>query len=508
MEEEINMKELEISYGINGIAGLDTNPFLEGGNAVLKSYEQSIATHQIVAIGQATQIAPMYAGETPPLALREYKIHYPSSLIEGYKIACEQYDQQFMKLVGRYKIWETDYQYAPFTLAFQVDGPAYSDDFLERTQYMSPTVIAEFITKRVFEFEANIAAYGLNGRLWPDGTTNQTWQATLENVRHRTGKKVAILAGSEQKLNEMMLYEMGVKRGQCISPEAVRSLTGFDAFLGPNDLVSVYQQYQGSDCPYVFFGRTSRPKSWLRNPSSNVDEGFLAYPEILRYVRAHAITHNFDGPKLSLNHPSILMDSKEALVMVGAAYLVTQPSDIYSQEFLKYLSDNGIDMSDIAEGILNRGEKNKLGEIFLKFPATNLLSESLNNHLQTRGIDPDLIASGEKKVRAKPLKQHYGIYGHEVGPVNRARFLNELVEQIRVRGYYIIQPEFSNLHIVDSNNPQESYVAIDRVFFIRGADGQLYPMESCRSLMPAQSYEGKKNNVHEGSYTRCARIAI
>lgn len=502
------MKELEISYGINGIAGLETNLFLEGGNAVLKSYEQSIATPRIVAIGQATQIAPMCVGETPPLALREYKIYYPDSLIKGYKIACEQYDQQFMKLVDRHKIWETDYQYAPFTLAFQVDGPAYPDDFLERIQYMSPTVIAEFITKRVFEFEANIAAYGLNGRLWPDGTTNQTWQAILENIRHRTGKKVAVLAGSEQKLNEMMVYEMGVEKGQCVSPETVRSLTGFDAFLGPNDLMELYEKYQGDYSPYVFFGRTSKPKSWLKDPTSYVDEGFLTFPEILRYVRAHAITHNFDDPKLPSNDPAVIMDSKEALTMVGAAYLVTQPSDIYSEEFLKYLGDNGIDMSEIAMGVLTQSKKSKLGGLFLNFPSPYLLSESLHSHLQTRGIDPTLVANGEKKLRAKPLKQHYGIYGHEVGPINRAKFLNQLIEQMRIRGDYVIQPEFSNLQIIDEVNTSESYIAIDRVFFVRGADGLLFPMESCRSLMPAQSYEGKKNNVHEGSQTRCARICL
>lgn len=502
------MKELDIRHEINAPTRVEHNPLLEGNNVVLKYYEQTIATPQVVDIGPATLVTPMYEGETPPLALREYRVHYPSSLVEAYKIACGKYDKQFMQLVESHKAWGSDYQYAPFTLAFQVDGPSYSDEFLKQAAFMSPSVLAEFITKRVFEFEANIAAYGLNSRLWPDGTTNQTWHTVLEVVRQRTGKNVAVLAGTEQKLDEMIKYEMGINRDQLTSDEAVRAMTGFDAFLGPSDLVSLYKQNQGIDCPYVFFGRTSRPKSWLRNPDSQIDEGFLANTEILRYVRAHAITHNFDDPTLRINHPSIIMDTKEALVLAGAAYSVTQPSDIYSQEFLQYLSDNGIDVDEITEGSLNPGKKNKLGGLFLNFPSANLLSESLASHLQTRGSDPALVASGEQKVRAKPLKQHYGIYGHEVGSINRAKFLNELMEQVRVRGEYIIQPEFANLHIVDSANPHESYVAIDRVFFVRGADGQLYPMESCRSLMPAQSLEGKKNNVHEGSHTKCARIEI
>lgn len=502
------MKELGIDYGINDIARTETGPFLKDGNAVLKSYEQSIATHQIADIGEAIKVTPMYSGETPPLALREYKVQYPKSLIEGYKIACEQYDQQFMRLVGEHKIWATDYQYAPFTLAFQVDGPAYPEAFLNQAEFMSPNVLAEFITKRVFEFEANIAAYGLNGRLWPDGTTNQTWHAALEIVRQRTGKKVAVLAGTEEKLDEMVTYEMGVTRDQLTSDEAVRSKTGFDAFLGPNDLVSLYEQNQGNDCLYVFFGRTSRPKSWLRDPSSQIDEGFLANPKILKYVRAHAITHNFDDPTLPNTDPAIIMDTKEALVLVGAAYRVAEPSDIYSRELLQYLADNGIGVDEIVEGTLSPGKKNELGKIFPKFPSKSLLSESLVSHLRARGSNPALVASGEQKIRAKPLKQHYGIYGHEVDSINRSRFLNKLMEQVKLRGRYIIQPEFSNLHIVDNASPHESYVAIDRVFFVRGADGQLHPMESCRSLMPSKSDEGKKNNVHEGSRTKCVRIAI
>lgn len=59
-----------------------------------------------------------------------------------------------MKLVEKHKIWESDYQYAPHTLVFQVDGPAYSDEFLRQAEFMSPEVLAEFIMRRVFEFEA------------------------------------------------------------------------------------------------------------------------------------------------------------------------------------------------------------------------------------------------------------------------------------------------------------------------------------------------------------------
>lgn len=505
-EKKMNHIDMETRLNGSGQFGIYSSP--EGSGAVLKYYQRTIAVPQVVDLGPPTQLSPMYEGETPPLALRDYKISYPSSLIEGYRIACERYDRHFRRVVERHKTWRSDYQYAPFTLAFQVDGPAYSDQFLQQAENMSPEVLAQFITHRVFEFESNIAAYGLNGRLWPDGTTNRTWHEALENIRKRTGKKIAVVAGTEQKLDEMVRYEMGVTRDQLVSEAAVREATGFDAFLGPGDLTRIYDQYQGNDCPYAFFGRTSRPKSWLRDPGSPVDEGIFAQPEILRYVRAFALTHNFDDPNLPSFHPERIMDTKEALVSSGAAYQVTAPGDIYSAEYLDYLAKNGIDPIDITEGCLTKSQKNKFGVLSLTFPSSNLLSKSLIDHLYSRGSDPAQVASGEQKVRAKPMRQHYGIYGHQTGFLNRAKFLNELMEQIRIRGDYIIQPEFANLQIVGSSSPGNSYVAIDRVFFVRGVDGELTPMESCRSLMPVESLDGKKNNVHEGASTRCARIAI
>ncbi len=486
----------------------EIKPLSEEAKTVLKNYEKAISVPQMVDIGSATDLTPIYEGETPPFALRNYKIHYPPSLVEAYKIACNKYEDCFMDIVKEHKNWGSDYQCAPNTLAFQVDGPAYPDEFLNQAKYMNPEVLAEVINARVFEYENNLAMYGLNGRLWPDGTTNQTWHMALDKARSRTGRKIAVLAGTEKKLDEMLKSELGASRDNMPPEETIREITGFDSFMGPCDLIAHYQKYNGEDSEYVFFGRTSRPKTWLRDPTSQIDEGFLADPNFLKYVRAFALTHNFDNTVLLLNHPSIITDTKEAMLMTGAAYLVTQPNDIYSGEFQQYLSNNGIDINNISSGDLTPNQKKKLGDLFTSFPSQYLLSKQLTDHLKMRDIDPDSIASGSKKVRGKPLKLHYGCYAHITGRVNRASFLNELMGQVKIRGYYIIQPEFNNLHIIDSHNLSDSYIAIDRVFFVRGANGELEPMESCRSLMPVSAMDGKKNNVHEGANTKCARIIL
>ena len=235
---------------------------------ILMIYGLSISKPQEVQIGSTTLLEPMYDGEKPPQALREYTINYPETLIEAYRIACDNYDRRYMDVVERHKQWPTDYQYAPHTLVYQVDGPAYSDEFLEYAFHQTPETLAEFINARAFEYEPNVAMYGLNGRLWPEGSTNQTWNEALEIIRKSTGKKVAVLAVTEEKLREMLISELGINEITKLPEETIRDLTGFDAFMGPNDLLKQYAKHGGEESDYVYFGRTSRPKSWLRNPTT------------------------------------------------------------------------------------------------------------------------------------------------------------------------------------------------------------------------------------------------
>lgn len=487
---------------------IEYSSFIEGAIGLLHTYEQMIETPEVVKVGQTTNLEPIYIGESPPMALREYQVYYPDSLIKAYQMACDIYDDHFMKPVEMNKTNLTDYQFAPNTLAFQVDGPAYPKEFLDLVSNIDPQILAQFIMLRVFEFETNIAAYNLNNRLWPNGTTNQTWHEALDVVREKTGKQVAVLAGDDLKLEEMVWYEMGVSMSNLPRSEAIRELTGFDAFLGPKDVLKIYEQYQGNDCPYVFFGRTSKPKSWLKKPYRKFGLEFLSDLEILKYVRAYALTHNFDDPNLPLNDPEIMMDSKNALLKTSSAYLVTEIKDIFSVEFLHSLVQIGIIDESWNRGILTPKQSNKLGMKIQQFPSSRLLSSAFEKHLQERGVDPLLIASGEQPIRAKPLKQHYGIYGHITGPVNKYKVIKEIISQMKTRGYYILQPEFKNLTIIDRDKPNQAYLAIDRVFMVRDVDRKFQPMESCRSLMPLDTLEGRKNNVHEGPNTKCAAIVI
>ena len=466
---------------------------------LLKKYEQDVLIPQPLDLGHATEIPKLYPGERTPFALRGYEVKYPPNLWQAYIIACELYDKVFMSCVHESKTWPTDYQFAPYTLAFQVDGPAYSDAFIELAATLPPEILAQFVIARAFEFENNIAMYGLNSRLWPYGTTNQTWHMMLDTVRAKTGKKVAVLAGSEDKLSEMIVSELGIVKGP-VTPEITKSITGFDAYIDPDTLSEQLQRYNGADCDYVLYGRTSMPKSWLADPSSKVEMSKWQDPSLVQFARKFALTHNFDLSSTHLTDSHLLTDTKEAMVRIGAVYPVSQISDIYSQEFINIARANGISFNSLAVAGIQ-----KLAAILKIFNSNLILAQPFQAYLRGRGMEPEMVAKGEIELRAKPLRLHYGAYGHIIGKANRANFLLSLLKNLESRGPYIVQPEFSNLIVIDIDT-ELSYIAIDRIFLVRDENGQLAPMESVRSLMPTASIDGRRNTVHEGPSTRCARI--
>src|SRR5258708_2461167 len=122
MEERKIMKEIQIT---NEIGYVEMKPLSNEAQVVLDYYTALISVPLVVAIGSQSHLSPIHKDETPPIALREYIISYPPSLIAAYKIVCNTYDKAFMELVKQQKEHQTDYQYGSNTLAFQVDGPAY-----------------------------------------------------------------------------------------------------------------------------------------------------------------------------------------------------------------------------------------------------------------------------------------------------------------------------------------------------------------------------------------------
>ena len=509
-------------------------------------YEDDIVEPDVMDLGPKKKLEPRYVGDKSPFALRELSVEYPKALNEAYEILAEEHDAAFMRIVEKYKEWTTDYQFAKNSFGFQIDGRAFSERFLKYVADKKPEDIAKFLKIAVvFEVENNIAAYDLNSRLWPYGTRNETWHGGLEGVRGKTGKKIALLASSEEKYNALLRSELGLEPEDNLpSEEEIRLRTGFDAVWGPEQLIGHFNNQRDKvvdgvvDSDYLFFGRTSRTTEWLKDPNHTVvKEPFLEDPILRRYVRAFAITHNFDNPALSLGDPRIFTDTKAALCAIGGAYRVTGLQDIYSQEFLdflkqkKYLIDNGkihIDrlilqgeQTEKLEKLKQKAKKKIEGELTVEaikkiehsleryifnIPRAAMLSQNFQVYLRSRGIDPKSVADGTQKMRVKPEQRSYGAYGHERGSLTQLSFKDKLKKGPTIGGHFVIQPEMENYEVIDQNTGR-SYLAIDRVFFVRGNDGRLERMEGVRVYMPKDSSEGRKNNVHAGEFTLDAPIS-
>lgn len=490
----------------------ELTPLSDKAKEVLHFYQDTIRAPQIIDIGPVTHLSPRYVGDEPPSALREYKIVLPKSLNEAYALLCEEHDQAMMQIVEGHKEWETDYQFAPKSLAFQVDGLAYPPQFLQYASGIEPEVLADFLKARVYEIHNNISWYDLNGRLWPDGTTNATWHQTLDELRQRVGKKVALLATTEAKLKKLFFQELGgVRKNYFPSDEEIRSITGFDAFMGPVELFEHFKKYSGNDSDYVFYGRCSRPTYWLEDPTISIDEPFLSDPQLRRYVRKYAITHNFDNPNHTLFDPRVITDTKAALCLIGSGYVATKPDDIYSQEFLKFLEEKKIipEKTICNDDQLSEEKRKKLGKYLEKFlfdyPRVSIFSPKFVMYLDSVGVDPNSVANGVQRVRAKPLRRHYGAWGHTRSTITGANFVSRLMDEEQIRGPFLLQPEFKNFEVIDKNTGIH-YLVIDRIFFVRGNEGRLKRMEGIRAFMPKDSPPGQRNNVHDSRYTLDARI--
>jgi hypothetical protein len=142
--------------------------------------------------------------------------------------------------------------------------------------------------------------------------------------------------------------------------------------------------------------------------------------------------------------------------------------------------------------------------VFVRFPPAELLSDDLKQYLLSRGINPNLVASGEIKGRFKPMLGSYGCYGHFREPLNRLKTVNELKINLKQRGPYVFQPEMKIPTISDQSSGS-TYTYIDRNFF--STDGRNYRfMGGFRSLMPVHSQEAKMGRNHGSNSTVWAEI--
>lgn len=387
----------------------------------------------------------------PFLVLPDYKIQYPNTITHALSMLYSEYNAAFGPLVEANKEFTTDYQYCvdsagtPVNYFVQVDMVGLPDGFITRSTDMDVATVSEVLRRRIFEIENSLAMYSLIEGMFSyddrDSFYKQNFRNSLDRLREMYGKPIALLAVTKQKYQHMKGSEFGKTEEESLTPDEVRHLSGFDRLFDPDDFKR-YLEINKGNCEYLLYVRSSEPVAKLRNPDIEVLSPLLGNDEIRQVIKANAITFNVDNPRS--DYKAKINDTKEYLTSIGM----------------------GVEIN----------------------------SESELSHHQT----------DDKFIRCKPMKGHYGSYGHVSGSLKNGDFRYKLKRGMRTRGSYIVQPEM-DIPSIRNISDGKTYKFIDRNFFsFVGKVPQF--LGGVRVLMPMESPEVLAGRVHGSKQAIYAEI--
>lgn len=444
--------------------------------------DKYVAVPGVASLGEAAIRTDIRSSIGPFLYFPERRVHYPEAVTRALGELYDEYNRAFTPLVEANREWETDYQFAfnpdgtPVNGWVQIDMVGLPDQFLEAANYLNPRDVRDVLKGRIFEIENSLAMYQLLATIFShnghETFFKKGFRESLDEVRRKHGRPIALLAVTEQKYRAMRESEFGKMDGETLTDEEVKELSGFDKFFGPEEFVQ-YLAENGGESAYLLYARTSDPVAKLKKPNKVVENPLLENDEVRRLIKAHSITFNVDNPAWPSGDPRRINDTKEYLPTMGMAYPVLSLHDILVREFMDYLSN---------------------GKPYAEYPDGNRLTPGFKHYLRSRGIDPVLVEKGEVALRAKPMKGTYGCYGHLTETLEDKKFRQELRQNIDKRGPYVIQPELETPIIINKANGQ-AYTYIDRNFFAF-PNGNPRFLGGFRSFMPVDSTEAMKGRNH------------
>ncbi|MEM1312185.1 MAG: hypothetical protein AAGF07_01840 [Patescibacteria group bacterium] len=192
-----------------------------------------------------------------------------------------------------------------------------------------------------------------------------------------------------------------------------------------------------------------------------------------------------------------------------------------------------VTINSLKSGIINK-DRNNLNDIESSYeqiiriaedlevavPSKSLFDKltfsSLNlefiKFLESKNIDSKSVESGKVKLRAKPLTDAYGCYGHLPKlKLSSPSFIETLNNEIEKRGSYILQIEMPQC-IIENTATKEKFVTIDRNFIIPSleSDNSLNPVMAggFRSMISAEDKEAKEGRIHGNVETRWAPVKL
>jgi hypothetical protein len=432
-------------------------------------------------------------------------------VIEALGLLFREYNSTFASLVAANREWETDYQYCltpdglPLNFAVQIDMVGLTDNFLAEAAAMSSIEVAEILRQRIFEIENSLAMYQLLERLFSRSRNpllskwqllwklltkyfsaehagtffSQQFRTCLAELRTRFGKKIALLAVTDQKYEAMRTSEFGKNNGESLSATEVRHLSGFDCFMGPDEFRRHVAKNRGS-CQYLLYARTSDPVAKLKKPDLAIEHPLLGDPDMRRVIKANSLTYNIDAPDMPWQRR--INDTKAYAVPMDMAFPVHSLDDVHPPEFTRHLA--GKKSYDSYDG--------------------DRVTAPFADYLVAQGFDPDNIRSGNVRLRAKPMMGTYGCYGHVSGLLRDSDFRCDFRANLRKRGSYVVQPEMPVPMMVNDAD-KTAYTCIDRVFLAM-TDGHVRWLGGLRSLMPTGSKEADNGRNHGNRDTVWAEI--
>jgi hypothetical protein len=415
----------------------------------------------------------------------DYKVSYPDIVIRALEVLYLEYNKAFSSLAEINSEWDTDYQFCvdqngnTSNYAVQIDMSSLTPNFLEKAPNMPFDEVVEVVRNQIFEIENSLAMYQLLERIFSENGNSfykKRARASLEEIRERFERPIALLAVTEEKYQSMLELEFGKDTGESITDEEVKEMSGFDKFFGPKSFLDYLRENDGH-CDYLLYARTSDPVDKLKKPNVDVAHPLLQDPNIRRIIKANSLTLNIDAPEMDFKRR--INDTKEYMPQMGLGLQISSKDELFSPEFLGHLG------------------KSKPYHSF----TGKKLSEKFEKYVISQRVDPESVANGLVALRFKPVKGTYGCYGHIVGTLECKKTRNFLSKNIKSRGDYIVQLEKETVTLASK------YCCIDRNFFAL-TNGHPVFLGGLRSLIPNDCPEAKKGRNHGSSFTVLAEIRV
>ncbi len=451
------------------------------------------AEPEVAALGPVVLRTDIQSSMGPFNYLPGYRVRYPEPVTAALANLFSEYNRDFNPLVAANREWETDYQHGmtgpdglPVNYMVQIDMVGLPDTFLRQAASRDEKQVREVLRGGIFEIENSLAMYQLiKGLFAYDAQKSyfgERYSKALDALRHLHDKPVALLAVTDQKYQAMKESEFGKQADEPLEDEEVMQLSGFDTFFGPREFLEHLEQ-NGGRSDYLLYVRSSDPVAKLKKPNTVVENPLLVDPDLRRVIKANAVTFNIDNPEWPVGDPRRINDTKAYLHTMGMAFVTHTDTDHLSPEFVAHLL---------------------AGKAYNDYSDASRLSSEFASYLRLHGIDPVKVESGDIALRAKPMQGTYGCYGHISGALGEKRFRQELRQNMRSRGSYVIQPEMPTPTIINEADGS-TYTYIDRNFF--STDGKTFRfMGGFRSLMPVDSTEAHNGRNHGSASTVWAEI--